>query len=88
MIMFMMIMKILAMVLLVMPRYVCFLAINQHMKTSSIDIYFMIMDVKHEKVLNCVFPIGCETGPFWSTENIGPIIPLDQKHSILTSFHS
>ena len=53
-----------------------------------IDIYYMIMDVKHEKVLNCVFPIGCETGPFWSTENIGPIIPLVQKHSILMSFHS
>ena len=30
MIMFMVIMKILTMVLLVMPRYVCFLAINQH----------------------------------------------------------
>ena len=30
MIIFIMMMKILAMVLLVMPRYVCFLAINQH----------------------------------------------------------
>ena len=44
MIMFMMIMKILAMVLLVMPRYVCFLATNQHILLFD-DVYNIEDDI-------------------------------------------
>ena len=44
MIMFMMIMKILAMVLLVMPRYVCFLVINQHILLFD-DVYNIDDDI-------------------------------------------
>ena len=40
----MMIMKILAMVLLVMPRYVCFLAINQHILLFD-DVYNIDDDI-------------------------------------------
>ena len=42
--MFMMIMKILAMVLLVMPRYTCFLAINQHILLFD-DVYDVDNDI-------------------------------------------
>ena len=42
--MFMMIMKILAMVLLVMPRYVCFLVINQHILLFD-DVYNIEDDI-------------------------------------------
>ena len=44
MIMFMMMMKILAMVLLVMPRYVCFSAINQHILLFD-DVYNIDDDI-------------------------------------------
>ena len=44
MIMFMMIMKILTMLLLVMPRYVCFLAINQRILLSD-DVYNIDDDI-------------------------------------------
>ena len=44
MIMFMMIMKILAMVLLVMPRYVRFLVINQHILLFD-DVYNIEDDI-------------------------------------------
>ena len=42
--MFMMIMNILAMVLLVMPRYVCFLVINQHILLFD-DVYNIEDDI-------------------------------------------
>ena len=55
--MLMMIMKILAIVLLVMPRYVCFLAINQHI-LLFVDVYDVDDDIGDGAVGNakiCVF---------------------------------